>query len=127
MQKDYKDHLFYNSNSKTFENAKSLRKSTTVAEDVLWNELRNKKFEGLKFRRQHPVGNFIADFYCHELKLVIEVDGGIHNKPENKEYDTGRTFELNRNNLQVIRFSNEEVEKDLSGVLEKLKSVIESL
>ena len=81
---------------------------------------------GLKFRRQHPIGRFIADFYCHEKKLVIEVDGSVHNSEEQREYDAGRTYELNENEIQVIRFTNNEVEKELQKVINKLKDFVES-
>lgn len=127
MEKDFKDHLFYNSDKGTFDNAKSLRKGLTTAEEILWNTLRNRQFENLKFRRQHPIGKYIADFYCHELKFVIEVDGGIHNTVDQKEYDKGRTFELNTNGIKVIRFTNDEVINELPSVLSKLRDFIKNL
>ena len=86
-----------------------LRRDMTPAEKELWWKLRNSNLFGAKFRRQHPIACFIADFYCHELKLVIEVDGGIHNNPENHEYDIGRTAELEKYGIAVIRFTNEQV------------------
>jgi very-short-patch-repair endonuclease len=64
---------------------------------------------GLRFRPQHPMDKFIADFYCHPIKLVIEVDGGIHDKPENREYDIGRTAESENYGIKVIRFKNEQI------------------
>ncbi|WOK05895.1 endonuclease domain-containing protein [Imperialibacter roseus] len=67
-----------------------MRKNHTAAENLLWQNLRGRKLGGHKFRRQHPVAGFIADFYCHEAKLVIELDGKIHNLSEQKEYDGGR-------------------------------------
>ncbi len=127
MQNDFKDNLFYNSNKTTFDNAKSLRKELTNAEELLWQRLRGRKFQGLKFRRQHPIGKYIADFYCHELKFVVEVDGSLHEIEEQKEYDVGRTFELNKMDIKVIRFTNNEIEREMSRVLSKLNDFIKGL
>ncbi len=90
----YNDNLHKNANPKLYEYGRALRKETTEAEDKLWQYLRNKKVNGLKFRRQHPLHNYIADFYCHEAKLVIEIDGAVHTTKDNAEYDKGRTYEL---------------------------------
>ena len=70
MQNDFKDNLFYNSNKTTFDNAKSLRKELTNAEELLWQRLRGRKFQGLKFRRQHPIAGYVLDFYCHLNRYV---------------------------------------------------------
>ncbi len=113
--------MYYGATENIQNNAKKLRLNQTKAEKVLWNELRNKKLNGCKFRRQHPVMQFIADFYCHEKKLIIEVDGGIHNIAENKEYDINRTYELNRFDIKVLRFTNEQVLHDLEFVLNKIR------
>jgi len=86
--------------------------------------LRNRKFEGLKFRRQHPINRFVVDFYCHEKMLVVEVDGGIHNDIEVKERDVGREEELQDFGLTILRFTNEEVINEMEKVLEKLKTAI---
>jgi hypothetical protein len=79
---------------------------------------------GYKFRRQHPIGNFIADFYCHALKLIVEVDGEVHNSLESKEYDTQRTSELQDLGVKVIRFTNEEIEQNIEMVIAKIKDMI---
>ena len=97
------------------------RKTTTEAESVLWNALRNKTIEGFKFRRQHVIDNFIVDFVCLEKKLVVEVDGGYHNRPDIKEADELRTNTLNEKGYKVIRFTNEEVISYIEGVVEKIK------
>ncbi len=76
--------MFYNAPPIIFARAKALRQQMTNAEKRVWEMLRGKKILGLKFRSQHPMYFFIADFYCHQLKLVIEIDGGIHQQPENK-------------------------------------------
>lgn len=113
--------MFYGAKAHIFERAKLLRKNMTLAELLLWEQLKGKKVLGLRFRSQHPIDIFIADFYCHPVKLVIEVDGGIHKLKEQKEYDIGRTGELNYWGIEVIRFSNEEVEKSMSKVIETIK------
>ena len=99
-------------------NARENRKNPTEAEDILWQEIRNSNL-GYKIRRQHYIGNFIVDFACLEQGLVIEVDGDIHDFQ--KEYDEGRTYELEQFDFKVIRFSNEEVKNDLENVLSKIK------
>ena len=121
---DHKNNLTYNANFKIFENANSLKKTMTEAEVILWNELRNKKLLSTKFRRQHPIDRFIVDFYCHEKKLVIEVDGGIHNMTDVRERDENRSAELENLGLKIIRFKNEEVLQNIGLVLEKIKSEI---
>ncbi|QIA06600.1 endonuclease domain-containing protein [Draconibacterium halophilum] len=93
----------------------------TEAELLLWEQLKGKKVLGFRFRPQHPIDIFIADFYCHPLKLVIEVDGGIHKSRDQKEYEIGRTGELNYWGIEVVRFTNEEVEKDMIKLIETIK------
>ena len=115
----------YGAKPAIIDRAQQLRKTSTEAEKMLWTCLRNKKLEGLKFRRQHPIGRFIVDFYCHEKRLVIEVDGGIHNEAEIKERDEGREEELRSFGLTVLRFSNEEIINDMNIVLKKLKELIQ--
>lgn len=113
--------LHKGANSRLFEFAKANRKKQTTAEKILWNVLRNRKLDGHKFRRQHPISNFIADFYCHELKLIIEVDGGYHMEQEKAEFDQARTHELKELGLNVIRFKNSEVEQELEYVKTTIK------
>ena len=125
--KDYNDNLHKNANPKLYEFGRSLRKGMTGAENKLWEHLRSKKLNGLKFRRQHPLHNYIADFYCHEKKLVIEIDGAVHTTKDNAEYDKGRTFELQELGVTVIRFWNDEVIDDLEGVLEKIKKAVKEI
>ncbi|HMI79245.1 MAG TPA: tryptophan synthase subunit alpha [Ferruginibacter sp.] len=122
---EYNDNLHNNSKGFAFENARSLRKTQTKAEQILWEALRNDQVCKLKFRRQHPFGNYILDFYNHKMKLVIEVDGEIHNDPEVEAYDKIRTQNLNENGLTVLRFSNSEVEKNLKEVINKIEDWFE--
>ena len=99
------------------------RTHLTPAERKLWKHLR-KRITGMKFRRQHPVSRFITDFYCHQAKLVIEIDGGYHNEPKQKELDQRRQKELENLGLLVIRFRNEEIETDVVRVVEKISMVL---
>ncbi len=96
---------------------KEHRDNPTPAENILWYVLRGRQLDGYKFRRQHIIGAYIADFVCLSKKIIIEVDGLIHQIPENKISDAERTAELNRFGFQVIRFSNEEVTGDTDNVL----------
>jgi very-short-patch-repair endonuclease len=113
--------FYYGASATTKAQAAELRKNMTVAEKILWQKLRNRHINDLKFRRQHPVDIFILDFYCHEKKLAIEVDGGIHNREEQREWDENRTYELNEFGIQVLRFTNEEV---INSVQEVVKSIL---
>jgi len=113
--------MFYGAKPSIFENARLLRLNMTVAEKILWEKLKNNQL-GLRFKAQHPIAIFVVDFYCHKCKLVIELDGKIHELQ--KDYDEGRTAELERFDLKVIRFTNEEVEKELSRVVETIKEII---
>ena len=96
---------------------KEYRENPTHAENVLWHLLRGRQLDGYKFRRQHIIGSYIADFVCLTKKLIIEVDGLIHQIPENKNSDAERTVDLNRLGFDVIRFTNEEVSADTNTVL----------
>ena len=106
--------------------ARVLRKTMTHCESILWECIRNNKL-GVKFRRQHPIEAFILDFYCHELKLGIEVDGSIHEYGDNQLYDAGRTIQLNEYEIRIIRFRNEEVLNDGDGVVGRIKDLIQYL
>jgi len=102
--------------------AKELRRDMTPAEKMLWGELRADKL-GVHFRRQQVIQGFIVDFYCHKASLVIEVDGDIHDLQQ--EEDARREKALSELGLRVIRFRNDEVARDLSGVVERIKQFIE--
>ncbi|MDX5478449.1 MAG: endonuclease domain-containing protein [Cyclobacteriaceae bacterium] len=113
----YSENLFYGASPEIHRRAIELRKRMTPAEKVLWHFLKGKSVDGFKFRRQHPINKYIVDFYCHQIKLVIEVDGGIHDEIEQKEYDAGRTFALEEFGLKVIRFRNEEILYRINSVI----------
>ena len=106
----------------THEHARELRQRTTEAEEKLWDLLRNRKLKGKKFRRQHAIAGYIADFYCHESKLVIELDGNFHATPQAKEYDDLRTATLNEMGIAVLRFWNEELINNPLKVLQKISN-----
>ena len=118
--------MFNEANPLVFELAKELRRNMTDAEMVLWGYLKA-GISGLKFRRQHPIGIYIADFYCHKLRLIIEVDGNIHDKKEIKEYDLNRENDLKSWDYIIIRFSNQKVLKETQAVLVEINSLVENL
>jgi len=120
--REYNDKLHGNSLPSTYEKARDLRKVQTKAEVKLWQALRNEKVCNLKFRRQHAFDDYILDFYCHKMKLAIEVDGEVYNEPEVAAYDTIRTTNLNEQGITVLRFTNEEVEKNLKQVIKKIET-----
>ncbi len=98
--------------------ARRLRKQSTDAEKVLWRHLRGHQILGLQFRRQEPIGRYIADFVCYQRRLVIELDGGQHQ--EQAVYDAERTRWLKSRGFKVIRFWNDDVLKEADGVLEAI-------
>jgi len=105
----------------TQRNAKQLRQNMTEAEKLLWSRIRNRQL-GVKFRRQTPIGRYIADFYCHEQKLIIELDGSQH--LEQAEYDQIRTDFFAAQGIGVLRFWNNEVLCQLDDVLVKIKEAL---
>jgi len=102
-----------------FANARNLRRHPTPAEAALWEQLRNSQ-TGYKYRRQHPCLGYIVDFYCHALKLVIEVDGPIHEGKLNKLEDAQKQQDLEASGMTVIRFTNEEVLSNMSHVVKHI-------
>jgi very-short-patch-repair endonuclease len=119
--------MFYGANSTTLRTAAILRKNMTLSEILLWKKLKGRKIFNTKFRKQHPIGMFIVDFYYHEYKLVIEVDGEVHNNEEFSEYDSGRTAELNKFGIMVIRFTNDEIIYNIDCVITKILGIIAEL
>ncbi len=111
--------------------ARYLRKNLTPEESIIWQLLRNRQLDGFKFLRQHPIkvwetsGRFhffYADFYCAEKKLVIEIDGLIHEKQ--KEYDASRDYIMNELGLKVLQILNDEVNHDINGTLQKIRHAL---
>jgi len=106
--------------------ARRLRTNSTAAEAILWAALRNRKLSGAKFRRQHPLGRYIADFYCHEVLLVIELDGSVHEDVSQAEYDSVRQKEIEERSLKVLRLKNHEVIDNMSVTLGKIVDALEN-
>ncbi len=107
--------------------ARNLRKKQTPSEKILWEKLRNRRLAGLKFVRQFHVGRYIVDFYCREFKIAIEVEGGIHEAPYQREYDDVRFEELKVQGIQVLRFKNEEILNNINDVLKKIEETKNSI
>jgi uroporphyrinogen-III synthase len=118
-----------NDNKKTMkykkEMARYLRKNLTFGEKVLWELLRNKNFEGLRFRRQHPKDNYIVDFYCKEKSLIIEIDGPLHEEEERKLKDTIREIYLQKKGYRILRFRDKELLGNTDDILQRIKKFIE--
>lgn len=104
----------------TTEKARTLRKNMTKQERTLWQFLRKKSINGLKFRRQYPIGNYIVDFICNAKKLIIEIDGGQHNQDKNIYYDKERTKYLETKGYTVIRFWNQDIDNNIEGVYQEI-------
>jgi very-short-patch-repair endonuclease len=105
--------------------SRQMRLDMTKAETLLWEKLCKRRFDGLRFRRQHPIHRYIVDFYCHEKKLVIEADGLVHEKQ--KAYDQQRDDDLRVRGYHVLRFLNESIENDITSVLNRMRNFLASL
>ncbi len=115
--------MYYGAKPLIFERANALRSKMTPAEQLLWEKIKGKQICGVRFRRQHPIDIFIVDFYCHAALLVIELDGKIH--LQQKEYDEGRTAEIEKLDIEVFRFTNQEVESNIERVIELITNKVE--
>jgi acetylglutamate kinase len=120
------ENMYYGANAFVFQKAEELRKNMTSAESIIWKHIHINPWK-LKFRRQHPISNFIADFYCHAIKLVIEIDGDIHDVEEAKQYDQAREQSIKEFGLTIMRFKNEEVFNNANAVLAKIDEIIRVL
>ena len=125
--KDTSVKMFQGAPPNSFQYSRNNRNNPTPAEDMLWGALRENQLSGYKFRRQHPTSYYILDFYCHSKKLAIEVDGGYHDNPDQKDYDEFRTAALNQMGITEIRFTNQQVLDDLPGVLERIKEALSEI
>lgn len=114
----------FTSSSKQWRKLKPLalhmRHNPTPAEDALWQKIRNRRIHGAKFRRQHAIEGFIVDFVCITHRLVIEVDGSIHDDPEQQAYDIQRQDLLESHGYHVLRFTNEQVLREVESVVEQI-------
>lgn len=118
---------YYGASLKTFDKAKQLRKESTAAEKYLWKMLRNRSILGFKFRRQHPIHHLIADFYCNKARLILEVDGEIHNLAHVKEYDKEREAIIKELGITILRFTNEEVLGGENMVIPKIENFLQEI
>jgi very-short-patch-repair endonuclease len=114
--------MYFRAKPGTLETARILRNRMTNSEILLWEKLKGKQILGLKFRSQHPIDIFIADFYCHKARLVVEIDGEIHEGQI--EYDDGREAEIEKYGIKVIRFTNYEVINDIISVVNKIEAIV---
>lgn len=117
--------MFYDAGPLLFERAKHLRNHLTDAEMKLWGHLRTHPL-GFKFRRQHPIGIYVVDFYCHACKLVIEADGSIHTLPHIQEYDLQRQQQLEAEGLTVARFTNHDILKRTEHVIMQINMILQT-
>jgi acetylglutamate kinase len=121
-----KENMFYGASNLIFQRAEELRNRMTSAEELLWKQIHINEWKQ-KFRRQHPIANYVVDFYCHALKLVIELDGGIHEVEDVKKYDEYRESHLKELGLTVLRFKNEQVFKENKLVIETIANTVNKL
>ena len=119
--------MFYGATPNTFDKAKLLRNNMTEAEKILWDLLKNRSVFKVRFRRQHPIGIFIVDFYCHEYKLAIEIDGEIHLKNEVIEYDDGSSHDIEKYGIIILRFTNNEVFTDPKKIINEILKTMKVL
>ena len=119
--------MFFGAIAELFSLALHMRKNPTEAETAMWKMLRKFRQSGFPFRRQHPIEFYIADFYCHNLRLVIEVDGEIHTEKQIQSHDEGRTGELERFGIKVLRFTNNQILHESDLVVEKINATIKKL
>ena len=117
----------YSNHPVTKEYRQLLRKEATPSERIIWKRLQKRQIDGYKFRQQHGMGPYVLDFYCPELRLCIEIDGDIHDLPENKKKDSERTIFLNQNKIEVIRFTNEEIAENIDDVINSIKEKIKEI
>jgi len=116
--------MAFESDGNSLELCRDFRKNSTEAETCMWGILRGRNLNGYKFRRQHPINEYILDFYCSELKLAIEIDGQVHRNPEQLAYDLERTKNLQEIGIPIIRFWNSEVINKLPSVIARITTFI---
>jgi very-short-patch-repair endonuclease len=107
--------------------ARDLRKNQTFAEQILWSRLRSRQLSGFKFRRQHPIDNYILDFYCSKAHLAVEIDGGQHAEEENMKRDEQRTANLNQRGIRVIRYWTNYVLENIDDVIDDIYAILSEM
>lgn len=118
------DYRYNNPNLET--NRRTLRRTMTAPETILWAKIRDRRLNGHKFKRQYSVGDYILDFYCPAKRLAIELDGDSHYEDDAQKSDEIRDKFLRSNNITVLRFTNDDVMKNLQGILEKIDKAIDT-
>ena len=118
------EHPTWKGSTRLRSNARALRRNSTDAELIIWSELRDHRLAGASFRRQVPIGNYIADFVCHSARLVIELDGGQHFSDQAEQKDAARSAVIEAKGFQVLRFSNHDMMTNRDGVLEAIATAI---
>lgn len=118
--------MFYGASPEIFRRAKELRANLTPTEKMLWTYLNRSQLNGFRFKAQHPIYTFIADFYCHSARLVIELDGEVHDSQEQQIYDANRTYLITEFGLTVVRFRNDEVLRNTQQVIESIQTYLSS-
>jgi very-short-patch-repair endonuclease len=127
IKKVIEKNMFLGAKAELFTLALQMRKNPTEAERAMWKILRKFRQSGFPFRRQHPIEFYVAYFYCHKLRLVIEVDGEIHAEKDIQSHDEGRTGEMERFAIKVLRFTNRQVLNDSDLVVEKINAIIKEI
>ncbi len=116
--------MYFGADPEILRRAYALRSNMTSSEKRLWQYLRGRKVIGYRFRRQHAVNQFILDFFCFEKLLGIEVDGKVHNDQTQHERDEGRTMILKRFGIRILRFTNDQIEYDISQVIKEIQNAL---
>ncbi|WP_319589885.1 endonuclease domain-containing protein [uncultured Draconibacterium sp.] len=116
--KELEKQMYFGATAVTLKKARQLRSRMTPSEVIIWEKLKNKQICGVRFRRQHPIEIFIVDFYCHAAKLVVEIDGKIH--LATKDYDNERTKEINKYNILILRYTNDEISNNLNKIIKEI-------
>lgn len=119
--------MFYGAKRSIFLRAIELRNNMTKAEKILWEKLKKKEIFKARWKRQHPIDIFVVDFYCHKYKLAIEVDGEIHLNEEIQEHNEGRSYDIEKLGIKILRFTNKEVFDDIEFVKNRILHEINSL
>ena len=119
--------MFYGAKRNIFLRAIELRNTMTEAEKNLWEELKKKEIFNARWKRQHPIDIFVVDFYCHKHKLAIEVDGEIHLKEEIREHDDGRSHDIEKLGIKILRFTNKEIFDNIEFVRNRILKEINSV
>jgi len=114
--------MYFGAKPDVMDLAKSLRNAMTCHEKLLWEKLKGKQICGVRFRRQHAISFYIVDFYCHEAMLVVEVDGTVHSFKV--DHDDGRSAEMEKFGIKIIRFTNSEVENNIDRVINRIEAIV---